>query len=119
MSRNLLLRRASRSTPGATYTTSGGKSVQADYVFLAVGAPPCTGFYDPAKLDAARRITVDESLMVKGAKGHFAIGDCAATEDAKYGESAQVAVWCCFIEAEFVATGLLLSSSSAVFRGSL
>lgn len=73
------------STPGATYKTSKGVSIQADYVFQSIGLQPNTGFYDPAKLNNARRIVVDQFLQVRGAKGHFAVGDCAATEDATYG----------------------------------
>lgn len=57
----------------------------ADFVFVAVGASPNTEFYDPGRLDPQRRVVVDECLRVKGAEGHFAVGDCAATPDAKYG----------------------------------
>ncbi|GAA6049241.1 hypothetical protein JCM3770_005901 [Rhodotorula araucariae] len=63
-----------------------GETVDADFVFVAHGNAPNTGFvgaFDPEALDAKRRVKVRPSFQLEKYDHIFAIGDITSVEEAK------------------------------------
>ncbi|CAK9011650.1 Apoptosis-inducing factor homolog B [Durusdinium trenchii] len=68
-----------------TITTSSGKEVQADLVFLAVGSTPNTQAFPAEWLNGSGLVQVEPTLQVKGAPKVFALGDIVDVEENKLG----------------------------------
>ena len=68
-------------------TTTGGKTIETDLIIKAVGvrslqeSPLLTSV--AGKVNERQMLKVDEFLRVEGTTNVFALGDCAATKDAK------------------------------------
>ena len=68
--------------------TDAGHDVAADVVFDCTGSKPCTAYcaaHPGIKLDEKGFIVVNKELRAPDAANVFALGDAAATEDAKQG----------------------------------
>lgn len=80
---------AKTASGGFSGKTDQGHDVAADVVYDCTGSKPCTAFlasgHPAISLDAGGFIKVDKELRVAGTTNVFALGDAAATEDAKQG----------------------------------
>ncbi|GAA0158607.1 hypothetical protein Leryth_014915 [Lithospermum erythrorhizon] len=84
----------SSNTNGGIYKTSGGKSISADCHFLCTGKPLASTWLKETmlgkSLDNKGRLMVDETLLVKGYKNIFAVGDINDVKEMKQGYLAQM-----------------------------
>ncbi|XP_010928693.1 uncharacterized protein [Elaeis guineensis] len=76
------------------FTTSAGKSITADCLFVCVGSRPLGSTwlqetFLKESLDKSGRLMVDETLRVKGRSNIFAIGDITDIREIKLGYLAQ------------------------------
>lgn len=76
-----------------TFHLDNGETVEADFVFVAFGSTPNTGFvgeFDPQALNEKKQVKVRPSFQVEGHDHLFAIGDITSVPETKLVAHAKV-----------------------------
>jgi len=81
-----------KSIDGRRVSTSGGSTLEADFVVMGVGVRPATALAEGAGLTVDRGIVVNEYLEAS-ASGIFAAGDVARWLDRRTGEHVRIEHW--------------------------